>query len=141
MTVMYDSHGTAITVGARVIEYPRDGVGTGDGPPVEVGTVTAITEPDGDTDDEGRIVGIPPAVIVQYDDGTQERWVATWNATGPWDDHRTDYTCDDITVTPDEERENLAFDEGAECENAAAELGEPGITDDTPHIPNLEESA
>jgi hypothetical protein len=90
MTEILDSNGTRITVGADVID--ADGSLTG--------TVIELTEPDGDVNSYGRNVPLGPYVIVKYDDGTTERWTATWNATGPWDDDRDDYTCDDVTVAP-----------------------------------------
>jgi len=93
MTEIYDSNGYRITVGARVEEPDTDGI------PYGVGTVIQLTEPDGDVNEYGRQVAVGPFVVVEYDDGTTERWTASWNATGPWDDHRTDYTCDDVTVT------------------------------------------
>ena len=91
MTEILDSNGTLITVGARVLDANGN----------EEGTVRQLTEPDGDVNEYGRAVPVGPYVVVQYDDdhpGEVVEWTATWNATGPWDDHRTDYTCDDVTV-------------------------------------------
>lgn len=87
MTVILDSNGKTIAVGARVIENG-----------VEVGTVTELTDPDGDVNDYGRPVAIPAYVVVHYDDGMTERYPSRWNATGPWDDTREDHTCDDVTI-------------------------------------------
>lgn len=88
MTEVLDMHGNTIRVGARVL----DENGAPDG------TVTEITDPDGDTNSYGQQVGINPTVLVEYDDGVEERWTTQWNATGPWDDHRDDYTCDDLEI-------------------------------------------
>jgi len=93
MTEILDSNGTRITVGARVLDANGN----------EEGTVVDLTEPDGDVNEYGRAVPVGPYVTVQYDDdndGDTVRYTALWNATGPWDDHRTDYTCDDVTVAP-----------------------------------------
>ena len=91
MTVVLDRNGAPITVGACVIDPDTGTAG---------GTVTGLTDPDGDVNEYGRPVALGPYVIVDYDDGTRERWTATWNATGPWDDYRDDYTCDDVEVAP-----------------------------------------
>lgn len=98
MTVVLDRNGAPITVGARVLPDPSSGAGIGTVSPG--GIVTAITDPDGDVNSYGRPVALGPYVIVDYDDGTRERWTAAWNATGPWDDWRDDYTCDDVEVAP-----------------------------------------
>ena len=71
MTVILDSNGTALRVGMRVLDYD---------------------------DNLGRAVAYGPYVHVRYDDGQTDRFTATWNATGPWDDDRDDFTCDDVTV-------------------------------------------
>ena len=98
MTVILDRNGNQIQVGDRVVEWPPETVGTIDGPAAEVGTVIDLTDPDGDVNSYGRPVALGPYVIVNYDNGTTERWTALWNATGPWDDYRDDYTCDDVEV-------------------------------------------
>jgi hypothetical protein len=36
------------------------------------GTITGISDPDGDVDDEGRSIGIPPRVTILFDDGGEE---------------------------------------------------------------------
>jgi len=93
MTEILDGNGTLITEGARVVDHNGN----------EEGTVIDITDPDGDVNEYGRAVPVGPYVFVKYDGNDEvERWTATWNATGPWDDHRTDYTCDDITVATDQ---------------------------------------
>jgi hypothetical protein len=97
MTEVLDCNGNTIRVGARVLdELSVDPITFGGG------TVTEITEPDGDVDEYGRTVGISPYVTVTYDDGEMERYPTRWNATGPWDDHRDDYTCDDLQIAVDE---------------------------------------
>ncbi len=89
MTVILDSNGTTLKVGMRVLDEHGD----------EDGTITELTDPDGDYDDNlGRAVAYGPYVHVKYDDGETDRFTATWNATGPWDDDRDDFTCDDVTV-------------------------------------------
>lgn len=87
-TTILDLKGALITVGARTLDRHGN----------EDGTVTGISDADGDTNSYGESVGIAPRVFVNYDDGTSESWAASWNATGPWDDTRTDYTCDDVEV-------------------------------------------
>ena len=88
MTEVLDSNGNTIRVGARTAEND--------------GTVVEISDPDGDVNSYGRLVGINPMVLVEYDDGSEDRYLTRWNATGPWDDDRDDYTCDDIAVMVDE---------------------------------------
>jgi hypothetical protein len=105
MTEIYDSNGTRITVGARVLDPDPTALSAG-------GVVTEITEPDGDVNVYGRPVAVGPFVTVTYDDGTIERWLAHWNATGPWDDHRTDYTCDDVTVADVREPDGQRMEAG-----------------------------
>lgn len=68
-------------------------------PGVGVGTVTAISDPDGDVNGEGRVVGIDPVVTVLWPDGGEERFTARWLATGPWDDGAP-FGCDDLEVMP-----------------------------------------
>ena len=61
-STVYDSKGTELKVGMRVITYPI--------PPLTTyyGTITEITDIDGDYDDElGRAVLIPPYVTVKWD--------------------------------------------------------------------------
>lgn len=98
MTVVLDRNGAPITVGARVLPYPSSGAGIGTVTPG--GVVLEITDPDGDVNEHGRPVARGPYVVVGYDDNSIEKWTATWNATGPWDDDRDDYTCDDVEVAP-----------------------------------------
>lgn len=88
MTTIYDKAGNVIVVGARVAAE-EDWPG---------GVVTGISDPDGDVNDYGRPVAIPPYVSVSYDDGTEDRHPASWNATGPWDDDCDDFTCEDVVV-------------------------------------------
>jgi hypothetical protein len=91
MTEVLDMHGNTITVGTRVTDTETGG-----------GTVLAVSDPDGDVNSYGRAVGIAPMVLVRYDDGAEVLHGTHWNATGPWDDHRDDYTCDDLEVALDE---------------------------------------
>lgn len=59
-------------------------------------------------DDPGTIVRIDEVdegthgqTVVLFDDGVEDTFPNTWNATGPWDDHRSDYTCEDLTLLND----------------------------------------
>lgn len=90
--VILDKNGVEITVGARVKRLEEDVSDSG-------GVITELTELDADYDDElGRAVSSGPYVHVRYDDGESDRYTARWNATGPWDDQREDYTCDDVEI-------------------------------------------
>lgn len=89
MTEILDAEGTTIVVGQIVVDRAGQ----------EIGKVTQLTEPDADYDDElQRAVQYGPYVYVSYYDGTDDRYLARWNATGPWDDTRDDFTCDDVIV-------------------------------------------
>lgn len=88
--IVTDCKGTALQVGSRV----RAGL------PVEgdAGTVTLITEPDGDIDDDtGRGIQIMPRVHVRFDDGVVDDFVTSWTAQGPWDEDAP-FMCDDVEV-------------------------------------------
>lgn len=89
MTEIFDRAGNRIEVGMRVVDRID----------AEIGTVVLLTEPDGDVNEYGRPIAIGPLVGVQYDDGDYEAWLATWNATGPWDSDREDFTCDDVLTS------------------------------------------
>jgi len=63
---------------------------------IEYGTVTEIGDPDGDVDDEGRMVGYNPTVTVRWDNGTKEI-LSTYNRStyymdDPW------WECEEIEV-------------------------------------------
>jgi len=109
MTEVLDMHGNTIRVGARVL----DENGQLDG------TVTELGEPDGDVNSYGRQVGINPTVLVEYDDGSEARWTTRWNATGPWDDHRDDYTCDELEIVV----EPVDSDDRADATDAERDAG------------------
>lgn len=56
---------------------------------IQYGRVTAISDPDGDVDDEGRTIGYNPVVTVRWDDGTKED-IATYNHSTGWDGYMAD---------------------------------------------------
>lgn len=60
------------------------------------GVIVSISDPDGDADDEGRTIGIPPAVKVQFDDGDEDTFTGTWTARGWWDDENAPFEFEDI---------------------------------------------
>lgn len=35
---------------------------------------------------------------LRFEDGVEDTFPNSWNATGPWDDYRSDYTCHDVTL-------------------------------------------
>lgn len=90
-TKVVDMNDQPIKVGSHVM------IGT-----EHVWTVTKITDPDGDVDDEGRTIGIPPyvhvelrtpnGVVIEMDDLR-----TYWTAQGWWDEDAP-YKCDDIEV-------------------------------------------
>ena len=88
-TNVVDANDVPIKVGSRVT------IGT-----EHVWTVTRITDPDGDVDDEGRSIAIPPYVHVTHE-GTEESWRTYFTGQGWWDDEAP-FACDDLTVLPDE---------------------------------------
>lgn len=85
MTDIRDAEGTPIKEEARVR--------TGN----DEGTVVRITEPDGDVNEHGHPVAVGPYVIVEYDDGATEHWVAqNWDRRGELDH----YVCTEVVVVP-----------------------------------------
>jgi hypothetical protein len=77
------------------------------------GTVRRITDPDGDLDDEGRTIGIPPYVIVEGDQPLP--WEDSFSCdldADPWDLYMgadADWKCDElqavaVVTTTKEER-------------------------------------
>ncbi len=70
MTLVKDWRGSPLSVGAHVLYGAQD---PGDGTGANHGVITAISDPDGDYDDElGRGVLIPPRVTVRFDDGSTD---------------------------------------------------------------------
>lgn len=64
-----DFAGNVVTVGTRVVYWEDAGT-----PPM-VGTVTEISDWDGDVDDDtGRSIMIEPDITVRWDDGTVETY-------------------------------------------------------------------
>lgn len=71
-----DAYGTPIAVGdrVRVSRMPSE-----EPCPTDYGVVTSLCEPEGDADDEGRPIGIPPSVEVDFDlPGYTEEQAAEW---------------------------------------------------------------
>lgn len=61
-------------------------------PPMKVdfateGKVISISDPDGDTNDYGRVVAIPPQIEILFDDGDTDTYVMSWASTGWWDEN------------------------------------------------------
>ena len=71
-----------------------------------LGTIRFISDPDGDTDDEGRMFGIPPRVYLAGDpepdfpEGWEDDFIMSWTATGPWDSYGAPYICEEIRKLP-----------------------------------------
>jgi len=86
-TQVLDANGTLLAVGSRVR--------CGD----DAGTVTQITDPDGDVVDYGRTVGINPEVKVDFDDGTEDSFTTgykmNWALYPDGPDH---WDCDDLVL-------------------------------------------
>lgn len=59
------------------------------------GVVESISDPDGDVNDYGRPVAILPRVVVRFDDGSADSFVAQWTARGPGDEDAP-YECEDL---------------------------------------------
>ena len=95
MTVsVTDWDGNPLTVGSQVI-FGDD--------PIQRGVVTEITDPDGDVDDEGRTVNIPPYVTVTFPDGGTERVRSYLNAEMTWGFYPDGpdvwtFACDDLEL-------------------------------------------
>lgn len=69
-----------VAVGTRVCTWDADLEVPADVDAV-VGVVTDLGDWDGDTDDYGRTIGIPPSITVRFDDGTTEHFTTcewTW---------------------------------------------------------------
>ena len=60
---IFDSHKNPIKVGSKVCisGYPKD-----------IGRVTEVSDWDGDIDDYGKPIGIPPRISVMFNDGTDD---------------------------------------------------------------------
>jgi hypothetical protein len=70
------------------------------GEPTEyhLATVEMITDPDGDVNEYGRQIAIPPVLRVRYGDGDTEEFPFEWLATGWWDSENAPYKCSDVEV-------------------------------------------
>jgi len=53
---------------------------------LDFGTIVEISDPDGDTNAYGDIVGINPVLTVEFDDGERFNYTMFWQAKGPWDE-------------------------------------------------------
>ena len=82
-----DSAGNKFAVGDRVKVYGFDP--ENDDPKDFFGTVTHISEIDGDVDDYGRGIMIPPYVHVKMDNGEDEHYVSYSQSYEP-------FLCEDI---------------------------------------------
>ncbi len=100
-TEVFDPNGERIVVGSRVkTEWHDD-----EGEHAWLGTVKIVTDPDGDTDEEGRMYGINPSVHVQWDDADENDTESfSTTANGGWHDRATgdgdeaSYECEDLEV-------------------------------------------
>jgi hypothetical protein len=84
--IVTDALGNPLTVGARV-RVPRVGGPTRG---YDLGTVTKITDPDGDVNEYGRPVPILPKVFVTFDEGDEDHFAADWR----WQEDA--FECDDV---------------------------------------------
>jgi len=82
-----DANDRPFAVGSRVRLYHDDDTR---------GTVTAISDPDGDCDDEGHMIGISPRVTVVFDDGDDDRFSTDY--TGDGSDRVAPWKCEDVEV-------------------------------------------
>lgn len=91
MSKIFDFDGNEIAVGTRV-HMEADASATG--------TVTDISEWEGDVDDEGRSIGIPPYVGVEFDDGSTDSFITSeWEYEGwAWDREPVAGKVEDLTV-------------------------------------------
>lgn len=102
-TKVVDMNDKPIQVGSRVT------IGT-----EHVWTVTRITDPDGDVDDDGRSIAIPPYIYVRLDgteipdtatglspDGEYANFRTYFTGRGWWDEDAP-FACDDLEVIADE---------------------------------------
>lgn len=90
-TLVVDANGTQIDENALVI--------CGEGEP---GRVTAISDPDGDMDDEGRPFGISPRVYVLWPEAEDEKDVeafSTMTSARWYDDDAEPWICGDLEIT------------------------------------------
>jgi hypothetical protein len=77
-----DFDGRPVLVGSRVRYWEPLEDGS-----IALGTVTRIEDWDGDADDEGRPVAIPPTVYVAWDSGETESYrTCDWSMGSPWHD-------------------------------------------------------
>ena len=88
-TEVFDHKGKRILASARVVIDPSD--------EQMPGTVKWISDPDVDTDDEGRPYGINPDVAVQWDDA-EEGELDRLGTSHSGDYDTPEFTCDDLEV-------------------------------------------
>lgn len=72
--VVTDDRGNRIREGDEVHLWGYDNQN-----PAGFGTVTSISEEDGDATPEGQIFSIPPSVHVEFRDESSEDYPASWN--------------------------------------------------------------
>lgn len=85
--VVVDAHDQRLVVGSRTRPYTWNCTG------IPGGTVTCITEPEGDVDDEGRSIGINPRITVLFDDGVKDDFNTSYQ--GSWYDDGK-FVCEDV---------------------------------------------
>jgi hypothetical protein len=92
-TEVFDFNGQRIFEGSRVkIEWhDEDGEEK-----VWIGTVKTISDPDGDADLEGNLIGINPRVWVKWDEGEEESF--STSVISSYADPSPEYGCDDLEV-------------------------------------------
>lgn len=92
-----DSADVPLTVGAFV-SIVGAVVEESDPPETWIGRVTAIVEPDGDSDDEGRSIVRGPLLDVRFGDGMEDRFTGRW--LGGWFDDDGPFRFEDVLIVP-----------------------------------------
>jgi len=67
---------------------------------MDLGTIVEISDPDGDTNSYGELVGINPTITVEFADGERENYTLNWTAKGPWDEDAP-FQSDDVEKEDD----------------------------------------
>lgn len=93
-TVVTDAGGKKLSVGDRFKLYGYVAKADREDK-LHQGVVTAISDPDGDVDDEGRSVHYPPKITALFDDGATEDFETFSLARHYMDDDYT-YQCDEL---------------------------------------------
>jgi hypothetical protein len=113
-----DFDGRAVEVGTRVRYFDYDPHHPEWSPENDgryIGVVVEITDWDGDCDDEGRSISIPPSVVVEFADGSRESYrTCDWQYPHSYDALPTEGKVEELAAVGPPDVGSVALREGAE---------------------------